>query len=118
MGIWLRGKSWYYDFQVKGKRYVGRIGPVSKTIAKEVAARKKSEAYQGLLGIKTAIKDPLFEPFCPKLFRALSPDSSSFLSSELSVSYQAFCPGVRQAAIIRDLTEGYRAVQSESACRR
>ena len=39
-GGYYRGKSAYYDFIEKGQRYVGRIGPVSLKIAKEIIARK------------------------------------------------------------------------------
>ena len=34
MAIYLRNKSWYYDFVYMGARYTGCIGPVSKTVAK------------------------------------------------------------------------------------
>jgi hypothetical protein len=40
MSIYQRGKSWYYDFQSRRERYAGCIGQVSKTVAKEVLARR------------------------------------------------------------------------------
>ena len=46
MSIYQRGKSWYYDFQYRGERYTGCIGQVSKTVAKEIMARKKAEAWK------------------------------------------------------------------------
>jgi len=42
MSIYQRGKSWYYDFQSRGERYAGCIGQVSKSVAKEVLARKRA----------------------------------------------------------------------------
>jgi integrase len=51
-GGYFRGKSAYYDFIEKGQRYVGRIGPVSPMIAKEIIARKRAEVIQGRFGIK------------------------------------------------------------------
>ena len=47
MSIYQRGKSWYYDFQSRGERYAGCIGQVSKSVAKEVLARKRAEAAEG-----------------------------------------------------------------------
>ena len=49
MAIYQRGKSWYYDFVHKGQRYTGSFGPVSKTVAKEELARKKTEVIEGKL---------------------------------------------------------------------
>jgi hypothetical protein len=43
MAIYLRGKSWYYDFVHKGQRDTGSVGPVSRTAAKEELARKKAK---------------------------------------------------------------------------
>jgi len=53
-GGYYRGKSAYYDFIEKGQRYVGRIGAVSPTIAKEIIARKRAEVIQGRFGIKAS----------------------------------------------------------------
>ena len=47
MSLYQRGKSWYSDFIYRGERYVGCIGPVSKTVAKEIMAKKKAEAVEG-----------------------------------------------------------------------
>jgi hypothetical protein len=41
MSLYQRGKSWYYDFQYRGERYTSCIGPVSKTVAKEILAKKR-----------------------------------------------------------------------------
>jgi integrase len=59
VALFLRGRSWYYEFMYKRQRYRGCIGPVSKTIAKEVLNRVKAEAIQGGLGVHTT-KDPVF----------------------------------------------------------
>lgn len=63
MAIYLRGKSWYYDFVHKGQRYTGSFGPVSKTVAKEELARKKSEVIEGKLNPAKARKSPRFDAF-------------------------------------------------------
>ena len=31
MGLWQRGRSWYYDFWYKGRRYVGCLGHYQAT---------------------------------------------------------------------------------------
>src|SRR5262249_49881926 len=63
MAIYLRGKSWYYDFVHKGQRYTGCFGPVSRTVAKEELHRKKTEVLEGKLNPAKTRKSPLFETF-------------------------------------------------------
>jgi hypothetical protein len=33
MGVYLRGKSWFFNFYEEGKRYTERVGQVSKTVS-------------------------------------------------------------------------------------
>jgi hypothetical protein len=47
MGVYLRGKSWYIDFYEEGKRYSERVGQVSKSVAEEKLAVKRSEVIRG-----------------------------------------------------------------------
>ena len=63
MSIYLRGKSWYYDFIHKGQRYTGSFGAVSRTVAKEELARKKAEVVEGRLNPAKARKSPRFDAF-------------------------------------------------------
>jgi integrase len=63
MSIYLRKKSWYYDFVHKGQRYTGSFGPVSRTVAKEELARKKAEVVEGRLNPAKARKSPRFDAF-------------------------------------------------------
>jgi len=63
MAIYLRGKSWYFDFVHKGQRYTGSFGPVSRTVAKEELARKKAEVVEGRLNPAKARKSPRFATF-------------------------------------------------------
>lgn len=63
MAIYLRGKSYYYDFVYKGQRYTGCIGPVSKTVAKEEEARVKAKVIEGILNPAKARKSPRFDEF-------------------------------------------------------
>src|SRR5262249_40062978 len=63
MAIYLRGKSYYYDFVHRGQRYAGCIGPVSRTVAKEEEHRKKTEVIEGRLNPAKARKSPRFDAF-------------------------------------------------------
>lgn len=60
--IYERGKVWWYQFKVDGQRYRGPIGEVSKSIASDIAARKRLEAIQGKL-LPKAAKSPWFGEF-------------------------------------------------------
>src|SRR5215471_11570347 len=61
MSLYQRGKSWYYDFLYRSERYTGCIGPVSKTVAKEVMAKKKAEAVEGRYELPSKKPSSLFE---------------------------------------------------------
>jgi integrase len=61
MSLYQREKSWYYDFMYRGQRYRGCIGPVSKTIAKEIMTKKKAEAVEGRYELPSKKPSPLFE---------------------------------------------------------
>ena len=63
MGIYLRGKSWYYDFVHYGARYVGSFGPVPRSVAKEELARKKAAVLETRLNPAKARKSPRFDAF-------------------------------------------------------
>src|SRR2546423_8993872 len=63
MAIYLRGKSYYYDFVHKGQRYDGCIGQVSRTVAKEGEHRKKTEVIEHRLNAAKARKSPRFDAF-------------------------------------------------------
>jgi len=47
MGVYLRGKSYYYNFYYEGKRYNEKIGPVSKSVALEKLDIKRREVIRG-----------------------------------------------------------------------
>jgi integrase len=63
MAIYQRSKSYYYDFVYKGQRYVGNIGPVSRTVAKEEEIKKKRAVIEGILNPAKARKSPRLEAF-------------------------------------------------------
>jgi integrase len=68
MSLYQRGKSWYYDFQYRSERHTGCIGPVSKTIAKEILARKKAEAVEGRYELPSKKLSPRLEDFAKEYF--------------------------------------------------
>jgi hypothetical protein len=47
MRLFQRGKSWYYDFLDRSERYADCIGPVSRTVEREILAKKKAEVVEG-----------------------------------------------------------------------
>lgn len=63
MSIFLRGKSWYYEFKVKNIRYVKALGPVTKTQAKREEAQAKAKAWAGTLEVRTPTPSPKFATF-------------------------------------------------------
>jgi integrase len=69
MSLYQRGKSWYYDFKYRGERYTGCIGAVSKTVAKEILAKKKAEAVEGRYELPSKKPSPLFEDMAQEYLR-------------------------------------------------
>lgn len=74
------GDSWVVDFTFRGERYRESLGPVSRTVAKEKAASKKTKAADGELKVNgkrwiggqwiveadSKVEDLLFEKACEK----------------------------------------------------
>ena len=60
--LYLRGNSWYFNFRYEGKRYNGRIGPVSRTVAIEQLHRRQAEAIEKRFKPGKTL-DPHFEIF-------------------------------------------------------
>jgi integrase len=68
MSLYQRGKSWYYDFWYRGERYTGNIGPVSRTVAKEILTKKKAEAVAGRYELPSKKPSPRLEDFVQEYF--------------------------------------------------
>src|SRR2546425_8345722 len=75
--LYRRGDSWIVDFYFRGERYTENIGPVSRTVAKEIRDKRKGAVAAGELAVNSnkrwigknwvaelstpAIEDPLLE---------------------------------------------------------
>jgi len=68
MSLYQRGKSWYYDFLYRGERYTGCIGPVSKTVAKEIMTKKKAEAVEGRYELPSKKPSPRLDDIVEEYF--------------------------------------------------
>jgi integrase len=62
-GIFLRGKTWWLDFQHEGRRHVVRLGRnIARNVARELATVKRGAILKGEAGIgKAKRKDLTFE---------------------------------------------------------
>ncbi len=69
-GLWKRGNSWYISIWHDGQRYIERLGPISKTLAKEIVAKRRTELAEGKL--KPKARDPLFAAFIDSYLRDIS----------------------------------------------
>ena len=57
-GLYLRGTTWWLDFQHEGKRFQFRLGRgISKTVAKELAKAKRGEVLKGEAGLSRKKRD-------------------------------------------------------------
>lgn len=61
-GIYLRGKSWYLDCRINGKRYQLKLGKlISRSVAKELAQVKRAQILKCEVGIGTQRLDCTFQ---------------------------------------------------------
>src|SRR5438128_8684376 len=102
MSIYQRGKSWYYDFQSRGERYAGCIGQVSKTVAKEVLARKRAEAAEGRYSAPAKKQSPLLKDFVEEYFEYYRANRRPRSAKRHETSWHAVQPvlGTRRLAEI------------------
>ncbi|MGH9462359.1 MAG: tyrosine-type recombinase/integrase [Vicinamibacteria bacterium] len=67
-GLYLRGRTWWLDARINGRRYQIRLGKsISRTVAAELAAVKRAQILRGEAGIRRKRKDIGFED-AKKLF--------------------------------------------------
>src|SRR5712691_3805127 len=117
MSIYQRGKSWYYDFQSRGERYAGCIGPVSKTVAKEVLARKRAEAAEGRYSAPAKKPSPLFEDIAAEYLQYYQANRRPKSLERHQMAFQALKPffgGHRLADISPFLIEKYKRLRKEA----
>jgi integrase len=116
MSLYQRGKSWYYDFQYRGERYTGCIGPVSKTVAKEIAAKKKAEAVEGRYELPAKKQSPLFEAMADEYLRFYRVNRAPKSLRRHEMAYRAIKPlfgGKRLSEITPFLLEKYKRIRKE-----
>jgi Phage integrase, N-terminal SAM-like domain len=92
MSIYQREKSWYYDFMYRGQRYRGCIGRVSKTIAKEIMAKKKAEAVEGRYELPSKKPSPLFEVVAGEYLQYYRANRQPRSVERHEMAYQALKP--------------------------
>ena len=118
-GLYLRGPTWWLNFQHEGKRYQERLGRlISKTTAKEIAQVKRSEILKGGAGIKRKRKSLTFDEGA-KLFIQWSetnrkPSSVHFHKETLRRLGETFS-GKRLDEISRFSVERYKSARAKKA---
>ena len=116
MSLYQRGKSWYYDYQYRGARYTGCIGPVSKTVAKEILAKKKAEAVEGRYELPSKKPSPPFEVMAEEFLRYYRANRRPKCVRRHEMAYRALKPmfgGRRLADITPFLIERYKRIRRE-----
>jgi hypothetical protein len=117
MSLYQRGKSWYYDFRYRNERYTGNIGPVSKTVAKEILAKKKAEAVEGRYELPSKKPSPVFEAMAEEYLRYYQANRRPRSVARHQMAYQALqrvFAGKRLADITPFLIEKYKRVRKEA----
>jgi Phage integrase, N-terminal SAM-like domain len=110
MSLYQRGKSWYYDFKCRGERYTACIGAVSKTVAKEILAKKKAEAVEERYELPFKKPSPMFEDMVEEYLRYYEANRRPRSAERHSTAYRAFKPffsGKHLADITSLLIERY-----------
>jgi len=116
MSLYQRGKSWYYDFQYRSERYTGCIGAVSKTVAKEIMAKKKAEAVAGRYALPSKKPSPLFEAMAEECLQYYQANRRPRSFQRHQMAFQALRPffgGHRLTDISPFLIEKYKRSRKE-----
>ncbi|MBI3326380.1 MAG: site-specific integrase [Nitrospinae bacterium] len=116
MSLYQRGKSWYYDFLYRSERYTGCIGPVSRTVAKEILVKKKAEAVEGRYELPSKKPSPLFEVMAEEYLRYYRANRRPNSVERHEMAYRALKPtfaGKRLADITPLLIERYKRSRKE-----
>jgi Phage integrase SAM-like domain len=92
MSLYQRGKSWYYDFLYRGGRYTGCIGPILRTVAKEILAKKKAEAVEGRYELPSKKLTPKLEEFAQEYFAYYRANRRPRSAERHETSYRAMRP--------------------------
>jgi hypothetical protein len=92
MSLYQRGKSWYYDFLYRGGRYTGCIGPILRTVAKEILAKKKAEAVEGRYELPSKKPTPKLEEFAQEYFAYYRANRRPRSAERHETSYHAMRP--------------------------
>src|SRR5262245_10434835 len=92
MNVYQREKSWYYDFMYRGQRYRGCIGPVSKTIAKHIMAKKNAEAVEGRYELPSKKPSPVFEAVAEDYLQYYRANRQPKSVEHHEMAYQALKP--------------------------
>jgi integrase len=117
MSLYQRGKSWYYDFIYRGHRYTGCIGPVSRTIAKEIVAKKKAEAVEGRYELPSKKPSPMFERMAEDYFAYYRANRKPLSVRRHDMAYRALksaFTGKRLADITPFLIERYKQKRKQA----
>jgi integrase len=116
MSLYRRGKSWYYDFLYRGERHTGCIGPVSKTVAKEILAKKKAEAVEGRYELPSKKPSPLFKDMAAEYLQYYQSNRRPRSAERHEMSYRALKPFFsekRLSEITPLLIERYKRTRKE-----
>jgi integrase len=116
MSVYQRGKSWYYDFKYRGERYTGCIGAVSKTVAKEILAKKKAEAVEGRYELPSKKPSPIFEAMAEEYLHYYRANRRPRSVERHEMAFRALKPffgGKRLTDITPLLIERYKRVRKE-----
>ena len=116
MSLYQRGRSWYFDVQYRGERYTGCIGAVSKTVAKEILAKKKAEAVEGRYGLPSKKSTLKLEEFAKEYFAYYRANRRPRSAERHETSYRTMRPTfghVRLADITPLAIERYKRQRKE-----
>src|SRR3972149_2550655 len=115
MGIYRKEKSWYLNFYYQGQRYQECIGPVSKTVAKEVEAKRRAEVIEGRYNLNQKKLTPFFEQFAQQYLEVYSRENKrhkSYIRDITAINhFNTYFTNKRLADITNWQIEKYKAMR-------
>jgi integrase len=83
-------------FRHRGERYTGCIGPVSKTVAKEILAKKKAEAVEGRYELPSKKPSQRLDEFVTEYFEYYRTNRRRHSVRRHEIAWRALQPGFAQ----------------------
>src|SRR5262245_53617552 len=120
-GIYLRGKSWYLDCRIDGRRHVERLGKgISRSVAQDLAQVKRAAILKGEAGIGRKRREMTFDQAAEEFLKWARAEkragTARFYAGCLAALKRSFT-GKRLSQVVPFLIERHKRARIEAGAK-